>query len=61
MSEIDGSYGEGGGALLRISTALSALTGKPIHLTNIRAKRPKQGLMPQHCTALKAVAQLTRA
>jgi len=27
MIEIDGSYKEGGGALLRVSTALSALTG----------------------------------
>ncbi|MGA2676940.1 MAG: RNA 3'-terminal phosphate cyclase [Methanobacterium sp.] len=61
MIEIDGSYGEGGGALLRISTALSALTGKYVHLTNIRANRPKKGLMPQHFTALKAMAQLTHA
>ncbi len=61
MIEIDGSYGEGGGALLRISTGQSALTGKSIHLTDIRAKRPKKGLMPQHLNALKAVAQLTNA
>lgn len=61
MIEIDGSYGEGGGALLRISVALSALTSRPIHITNIRANRPKRGLMPQHLNALKAVAQLSRA
>ncbi len=61
MIEIDGSYGEGGGALLRISAALSALTSKPIHVTNIRAKRPKPGLMHQHLNALKSVIQLTRA
>ena len=61
MIEIDGSYGEGGGALLRTSAALSAATGKPIHVYNIRAKRPKGGLMPQHLHALKSASQLTTA
>ncbi|MGB9978375.1 RNA 3'-terminal phosphate cyclase [Methanobacterium sp.] len=61
MIEIDGSHGEGGGALLRISTALSALTVNPIHITNIRANRPKAGLMPQHLNAVKAVACLSDA
>lgn len=61
MIEIDGSHGEGGGSLLRISAALSALKGDSIHIHNIRAKRPKSGLMPQHLNAIKAVAQLTRA
>lgn len=61
MIEIDGSYGEGGGALLRISAALSALTGNAIHVTNIRAKRPRKGLMPQHLNALNVVAHLSRA
>lgn len=61
MIEIDGSHGEGGGALLRISTALSALTRNPIHITNIRANRPKSGLMPQHLNAVKAVASLSDA
>ena len=61
MIEIDGSHGEGGGAILRISTALSALTRNPIHITNIRANRPKSGLMPQHLNAVKAVAGLSDA
>ncbi len=61
MIEIDGSHGEGGGALLRISAALSALTVKPIHITNIRANRPKSGLMPQHLNSVKAVAGLSNA
>lgn len=61
MIEIDGSYGEGGGALLRISAALSAVTGRSIHVNNIRAKRPKKGLMPQHLNALKSVALISKA
>ncbi|MDI6643650.1 MAG: RNA 3'-terminal phosphate cyclase [Methanobacteriaceae archaeon] len=61
MIAIDGSYGEGGGAIIRTATALSALTGKPIHITNIRANRPKKGLAPQHLTAIKALSSLTSA
>ncbi len=61
MIEIDGSYGEGGGALLRISTALSALALNPVHIYNIRANRPKTGLMPQHLNAIKSVAHLADA
>ena len=48
MREIDGSYGEGGGQLLRTSVALAAITGEPIHIYNIRAKRASPGLAPQH-------------
>ncbi|NWG87921.1 MAG: RNA 3'-phosphate cyclase [Hydrogenophilaceae bacterium] len=57
--EIDGSYGEGGGQLARLAMALAAITGRPLHLTNIRSKRPKPGLMAQHLTALKAVAAIS--
>lgn len=61
MIEIDGSHGEGGGALLRISAALSAVTGKSIHVTDIRAKRTEKGLMAQHLNALKSVALISKA
>jgi RNA 3'-terminal phosphate cyclase (ATP) len=61
MIEIDGSYGEGGGAIVRNAVALSALTSKPINIKNIRANRPKSGLMPQHFNAINAVAQLSGA
>jgi RNA 3'-terminal phosphate cyclase (ATP) len=61
LIEIDGSYGEGGGSVLRIATALSAVTSKPVHITNIRSGRPKPGLMPQHMNAVKAVADLSNA
>jgi RNA 3'-terminal phosphate cyclase (ATP) len=61
LIEIDGSYGEGGGSVLRIATALSAVTSKPIHITNIRSGRPKPGLMAQHMNAVKAVVDLSNA
>jgi RNA 3'-phosphate cyclase len=61
MIKIDGSYGEGGGAVLRTTTALSAVTSKSAHITNIRSGRPKPGLMPQHLNAVKAVAELSNA
>ena len=34
---IDGSQGEGGGQILRTSLTLSALGGRPVHFTNLRA------------------------
>ncbi|MGH9922035.1 MAG: RNA 3'-terminal phosphate cyclase, partial [Nitrososphaerales archaeon] len=58
---IDGSYGEGGGQILRTSIALSAITNKPVEVFNIRAKRDNNGLRPQHATAIKAVASLCDA
>ncbi|MEM1689215.1 MAG: RNA 3'-terminal phosphate cyclase [Candidatus Hadarchaeales archaeon] len=59
MLEIDGSIGEGGGSVVRISTAICALLGKPVRIFNIRAKRPKPGLQPQHLKAIKALAEIT--
>lgn len=61
MQEIDGAYGEGGGQLLRTSVALAAITGRPVHLRNIRARRANPGLAPQHLAAVKAVASLCGA
>ena len=58
MINIDGSKGEGGGQIVRTSLALSALTGKPFTIKNIRAGRRKPGLMRQHLTALKATAAI---
>ena len=58
MIEIDGSYGEGGGQILRMAVALSALTSKDIRVNNIRAGRPKPGLKRQHVTAIKAVEEI---
>ena len=56
MIEIDGEYGSGGGQVLRTAVGLSALTGKPCRVTNVRAKRANPGLREQHLQAIRAVA-----
>lgn len=55
---IDGSYGEGGGQVLRTSFTLAALLRRPIRVENIRARRKNPGLQPQHLTAARAVAKI---
>ena len=59
--ELDGSFGEGGGQILRTSLALSLLTGRPLRLHNIRAGRPKPGLQPQHLQSVRAAAAIGQA
>ena len=58
MIEIDGSEGEGGGQIIRSSLALSAVTGKPFHINNIRAGRKKPGLKRQHVTGANAAREI---
>ena len=61
MIVIDGSFGEGGGQILRSSLALSLITGKPFQIENIRAGRKKPGLMRQHLTAVNAAVEVGNA
>jgi RNA 3'-terminal phosphate cyclase (ATP) len=61
MLEIDGSYGEGGGQILRTALTLSVCTGTPFRITNIRAGRRKPGLLRQHLTAVVAAAEIASA
>ncbi|GJM25374.1 MAG: RNA 3'-terminal phosphate cyclase [Phycisphaerae bacterium] len=59
MIRIDGSFGEGGGQILRSSLALSIVTGTPVRIENIRAGRRKPGLMRQHLTAVRAARDIS--
>jgi RNA 3'-terminal phosphate cyclase (ATP) len=59
--EIDGSYGEGGGQILRTSLALSAILRVPVHIHHIRAGRKKPGLQAQHLRGAEALTQITGA
>lgn len=61
MLTIDGSEGEGGGQVLRTALALSAVTGRAFRIENIRGKRRKPGLLRQHLTAVKAIAEVCSA
>jgi len=62
MIDIDGSYGEGGGQIVRSALALSLLTGKPFRMRKVRANRlPKPGLRPQHLASVRAAAKIGRA
>ncbi len=58
MIRIDGSFGEGGGQILRTSLGLSLATGKPFRIENIRAGRERPGLLRQHLTAVLAAAEV---
>ena len=61
MLSLDGSYGEGGGQILRTALSLAALTGVSVRIEGIRAKRSKPGLRPQHLTAVQAMARVSQA
>ncbi|WP_066260726.1 RNA 3'-terminal phosphate cyclase [Hydrogenophaga flava] len=61
MLTIDGSTGEGGGQILRTSLSLSMITGQPVTIERIRAKRPKPGLMRQHLACVLAAQAVSGA
>lgn len=61
MINIDGSWGEGGGQILRTCLSLATITGQPVRINRIRANRPKPGLAAQHLTSVRAAATLCQA
>lgn len=55
---IDGSMGEGGGQILRTSLALACITGRNLHIKNIRAARRNPGLAKQHLICVRAAQEI---
>jgi RNA 3'-terminal phosphate cyclase (ATP) len=58
MITIDGTFGEGGGQILRSALALSLVTGKRFCITKIRGGRKRPGLLRQHLTAVRAATAI---
>lgn len=58
---LDGSKGSGSGTIVRTAVALAGLTGRALHIFNVRAARQNPGLRHQHLGAVEAVARLTAA
>jgi RNA 3'-phosphate cyclase len=58
--EIDGSYGEGGGQIVRTACSLAVLTRRPCRIFNVRVRRTAPGLRPQHLLGARALAELSR-
>lgn len=59
--EIDGSFGEGGGQIVRTAITLSSILHKPVIVENIRKGRKNPGLKPQHLMALKILEKICDA
>jgi RNA 3'-phosphate cyclase len=59
--EIEGSQKSGSGTILRLSIALAAIAGQPLHIFNVRQNRPQSGLRPQHLEAVLTAAKLCDA
>jgi RNA 3'-terminal phosphate cyclase (ATP) len=55
---LDGAHGEGGGQIVRTALALAVTLRRAVTLTNIRARRPRPGLQPQHLTVVRALAAI---
>ena len=60
MIHIDGGQKSGSGTIVRFAVGLATLLGEELHLTNIRAKREKPGLRPQHLSQYRHSSRYAR-
>lgn len=58
ITTLDGSYGEGGGQILRNSASYAVLLGIDLRVQNIRAGRSKPGLRAQHVASVELPTRL---
>lgn len=61
LMEVDGSYGEGGGQILRSAVALSAILGRGVLIKDIRKGRPRPGLGIQHIKSIQLAKDMCDA
>ncbi len=59
--KIDGSFGEGGGQILRTAITLSCIMKQPLLIEKIRKNRKNPGLKSQHLTALNILKKICNA
>ena len=59
--EVDGSKRSGSGTILRLAVALAGIIGEDLHIYNIRKRRDRPGLRPQHLEAVLTAAKLCDA
>jgi RNA 3'-phosphate cyclase len=56
---LDGSFGEGGGAILRVFAGIACFLHRPLYIYNIRKNRENPGLRTQHLVGIQSLVQLT--
>ena len=61
MLELDGSYGEGGGQIVRTALFLSTVLKVPVKIRNVRVKRDRPGLKRQHLHIVRLLKRLASA
>lgn len=59
--KVDGSFGEGGGQIIRSVVTLSCITKIPVQIENIRKNRKIPGLRAQHLSSIKLLSKICNA
>jgi len=58
LIQLNGGQKSGSGTIVRYASSLCALSRQNLHLYNIRARRDKPGLRPQHLMTLTALLEI---